>query len=339
MSNQAPLLELVSDFGNLYHAFWECSRGKKSNYEFQRFLCSYGERLKAVEIELKKTRRYQWKGYREFYVHDPKKRLVMAAPFEDRIIHSAIHRMMEPIIDLQLGARTYACRHGKGNRGAALRLQGQLMRMGKHRYCVKLDVKKYFSSVSHEVLYKRLLKALPDESLGPLIQSLLSSHAEYSRMSTGIPIGNLTSQLFANFYLSSVDRLACDELGLDFFNDEQESESFYIRYMDDMVVIAREKAKAFEVANAMVKYAEGELRLNIPFHKRMPLANDPVPFLGFVLDDSGHRVLSRNERKFTKKLRRLGQQGACLSRKASTIQSYEAWKNIDREVEKLKFKV
>jgi len=327
---QVALLDRVRDFENLYCAFWECAKGKRKTPEFQHFLCVYGERLKAIEIELKHTGRFRWSGHREFYVHDPKKRLVMAASFRDRVVHTAIHRVIEPIVDPQLGARTYACRIGKGNRGAVVRTLEQLKRMGKDRYCIKLDVQKYFHSVNHEVLYERLLRALPDQSMGPLLQGLISSHLAYAKMGRGIPIGNLTSQIFANFYLSSLDRLACDELGLDFYSDGQESEAFYIRYMDDMVIMARNKEKAFEVSRAMVAHAEGKLRLNIPHHKQMPLAHDPIPFLGFVLDDSGHRVLSRNERRFTKKLKRLGKQGAELSRKAMTVQSYEAWKNIEQ---------
>ena len=148
------LLDQVSDYENIYPAFWECARGKRGTYEFQRFLYNYGEKLKAMELELKKTGSFRWGGYREFYVYDPKKRLVMAAPFRDRIIHAAIHRVIEPILDCGLGVRTFACRHGRGNRKAVLRLRKQLMNMGQQRYCIKLDVQKYFQSISHRCFMK-----------------------------------------------------------------------------------------------------------------------------------------------------------------------------------------
>jgi len=325
-------IEKVSKFKNLLVAFYDCARGKRQKDGYQKYLFNYGEKLKHIEEEISKTHNYRWGGYREFYVHDPKKRLVMAAPFRDRIVHTALYRAMEPIVDQTLGCRTFACRIGMGNRNAAIRLQKQLSIMRKKRYCVKLDVKKYFASINHEILYKNFTALLPDSSLDKILWSLIKSHDEFSSKESGIPIGNLTSQLFANFYLSKIDQKACDLLDIDFFEDKFDKNGSYIRYMDDIVILASDKSKALRVATQLVEMGKKKLKVEIPTYKYVVLGNAPIPFLGYVLDENGHRPLRRNERKFTKKLKRLKKNGYDLAYRAQVIQSYEAWQNLQLEV-------
>lgn len=327
-SETRTLLEEVSSYENLFQAFKECSRGKKSRAGYQKFIFNFAENLKEIELEMMSRHKFKWGGYREFYVHDPKKRLVMAAPFRDRIVHTAIHRVIFPLIDKKLGSRTFACRYGMGNRNAVLKLRNQLRIMKKNRYCIKLDVKKYFESISHQRLFEKFVAELPDASLNELIKELISSHPLYKEKGRGIPIGNLTSQLFANYYLSSVDREACEKLGINFFVDQVDPLSFYIRYMDDMVILSDSKERATDVALHLVDYAKKELSLDIPSEKIVFLSKDPVPFLGFVLTEDDDRPLRRNERKFLKKLKRASQMGMPSSHKAQMILSYESWQKI-----------
>lgn len=339
MKEQRTLLEQISSFENLHQAFRECSRGKKKTNGYQNYLFCHGEKLKSIEEEIEKTSQFRWGGYREFFVYDPKKRLVMAAPFRDRIVHTAIHRVIFPLVDPTLGIRTFACRYGMGNRNAALRLLEQLKIMGKNRYCIKLDVKKYFESIPHHVLIEKMQAALPDPSANNLMKSLIASHSTYHARKRGIPIGNLTSQLFANFYLSSLDRLACMKLKINFSEDHLEPHGCYIRYMDDMVILSKSKEQAFDTATSLVKHASDILELSIPPHKMAVLGKDPIPFLGFVLDETGFRPLRRNERKFVKKVKRATAQGKELSYKAQMIQSYESWQMLEGKKKKEKEKV
>lgn len=329
MSEHPCLLDKVSSFENLYSAFRECSKGKKSKDGYRKYLFAYGEKLKSIEYEIQKAKNFRWGGYREFFVIDPKKRLVMAAPFRDRIVHTALHRVVDPIINELLGARTFACRKGMGNRKAAERLLKQLKTVGSRRYCVKLDVKKYFESIPHDKLFGKVMAVLPDQSLHAILESLIASHERYHLMRRGIPIGNLTSQLFANFYLREVDQLICEKLGISHAQDPGPEGSFYIRYMDDMVIVADSKHRAFSAAHAALDFAHTELELEIPQYKVMALAGDPIPFLGFVHSELGYRPLRRNELKFIKKIKRLNQKGAELSLKAQMIQSFEAWQKLE----------
>jgi len=328
MSQVTKLFDQMSSFENLVLSFKECSRGKKAKRGYQKYLFAYGEKLKSIEEELKTTNNFQWGRYRRFDVYEPKKRIVMAAPFRDRVVHTAIHRVTFPILDQTMGVRTFACRYNMGNLNAVIRLQEQLKIMGKDRYCIKLDVKKYFESIPHELLLNRFLDMLPDESLGKILKSLLASYPDYAKLKRGIPIGNLTSQLFANFYLSSIDQLSCKMLDINFEQDSKEKHAFYIRYMDDMVILANSKKKAFEVAVALVKHASEDLQLIIPPQKMMVIAADPIPFLGFVLNHDGIRALRRNEQRFAKKLIRADKAGANESLKAQMVLSFESWRNL-----------
>lgn len=329
MKNPTLLIDQISDFENIFLAFRECSKGKKSKDGYRNYLFAYPEKLKYLEYELKETKNFTWGGYREFYVHDPKKRLVMAAPFRDRVVHTAIHRVIDPIVDKLLGSRTYACRKGMGNRKSAERLLKQLKYMKRKRYCVKLDVKKYFESIPHKNLLEKTLNALPDYSLYKLLESLLASHNVYAKRKRGIPIGNLTSQLFANFYLSEIDHVICKNLEISHAEDPGPERDCYIRYMDDMVILSQSKEKAFKATHAALDYAHNVLELEIPPYKVMVLAGNEIPFLGFLHSENGYSPLRRNELKFIKKLKRMNKQNEPSSKKAQVIQSFEAWKILE----------
>ena len=314
------LLERVCDFENLLFAFRQCARGKRGSYGYQKLLLNLGEKLLAVRNELQENR-YQWGEYREFYIRDPKCRLVSAAPFRDRVVHTAIHNILEPYFEKKMADGVYACRKGRGNRNAVIALLRRLKELGPERFVIKLDVKSYFASIDHEVLFRKLAGELPDDSLNPLLRSLLRNHPLYAERGVGIPIGNLTSQLFANVYLSDADEVAMRHL----------PDGFYFRYMDDLVLGARDKTTAMDAAHAVVLHAESELRLKIPFHKRVPLGSAPIPFLGFVAHHDGYRVLRRNERRFHKAQRRLEKKNARPSTLAEAELSFRAWTNLGGE--------
>lgn len=324
------LLAQVAEFTNLYQAFRQCSRGKKQSAGYQVFLLNYGEQLWAMHQELATTGNYHFASYREFFVHDPKKRLIMAAPFGDRVVHTAICQVIFPILDALIPKCSYACRPQMGNYHALQRLRAQLKLMGQQRYVIKLDVRQYFASIPHGPLLALIDQALPDQSLTPLLASLLASHPHYRQLQRGIPIGNLTSQLFANFYLASLDQLACSLLAFD-PSAPPHPNGAYLRYMDDLVIIGATKAQALASAQALIEHATEKLELAIPPNKFMPLANDPVPFLGFVLASDYYRPLRRNLHRMDKRRQRWGQSGwPSLSLRAQVEQSFQAWCNLEK---------
>ncbi len=329
------LLNRVTSFENLEKAFIECSRRKKKYSGYQNILIQKGEKLLDLQGKIR-SEKYQWGHYREFYVCDPKRRLVMAAPFIDRVVHHAIHRVIEPVLDKHLSDCVLACRHGRGNRSAVQLLKNHLKIIGSDRYTLKLDIKQYFPSINHLVLLQLLKKYLPDQSLNPLLESLLKSHKGFSERGCGIPIGNLTSQLFANFYISEIDQMACDMLGAPYFWNEPAElnpESFYIRYMDDLILISKNKKTVCAAAEKIIGYAQTTLKLEIPVYKRMHLQKADIPFLGFLVGNEC-RPLARNKRRIRRKIFRIQRNiknqhgGYKPSDLEMVIGSYRAWRTI-----------
>lgn len=327
MNLQLNLLGQVATFENLMLAYKSCRKGKKETVGDQKFFTNYPERLLEIQEQILNGT-YEWGQYREFYVIDPKKRLIMAAPFKDRIVHHAIHRIIAPFVEQDLTDAVCACRIGKGNRYAVL-LLAQYLKENINmttRYAIKLDVKQYFPSIDHKILFQELLSVLPDISLAPLLWSVIVSHKKYAEAGTGIPIGNLTSQLFANFYLSAVDKVICDSLGLKYKTGEKSS-SFFIRYMDDFLIISDEKSLACKTSKVAIEHSRAR-GLDIPIYKRMHLSGDPIPFLGYLVSCNGITPLARNKRKIKRKLRRLERVDVRESYKAMVKNSYDNWSSL-----------
>lgn len=310
------MIDTVASLANLRAALHHCRRGKRRSQGYQKFLLHMPTNLLEIRDQLL-THTYTWCPYRAFLVCDPKKREVLAAPFRDRIIHQAIHQVIGPRIHAAIPPNSYACRPGMGNRHAALKLLSILKDLGPERYCVKLDVSQYFFSIHHQILLKMLEDVLAAPTLIPLLQSLLQSHAAFAHKGVGIPIGNVTSQSFANLYLSPIDRLAAAR-----------SDVSYIRYMDDMVIIGRDKRAVRDFAATIREHVTSSLKLQIPPHKSMPLGADPVPFLGFVIDHQGYRPLRRNERRHHRRMKALRRKDARESRIAMSETSFTAWSHL-----------
>lgn len=310
------MIDTIASLANLSAALRHCRRGKRRSQGYQKFLLQMPAKLLEIREQLL-THTYKWCSYRAFFVCDPKKREVLAAPFKDRIVHQAIHQIIGPIIHAAIPANSYACRPDMGNRHAALKLLAILKQLGPERYCIKLDVSQYFFSINHQILLAMLRDVLAAPPLMPLMLSLLRSHADFAQKGVGIPIGNVTSQSFANLYLSPIDRLAAARPDL-----------HYIRYMDDMVIVGPDKAAVRDFAAKVREITASQLKLQIPPHKCMPLGADAIPFLGFVIDHLSYRPLRRNDRRHQRRIHTLRRKGARDSRVAMAETSFTAWSRL-----------
>ncbi len=221
--------------------------------------------------------------FRTFEVREPKPRRISAVGFADRVVHQALCTELEPLIERVLIPRSAACRRGKGTH-AALRWARQLAR--RHSYFLKLDIRHYFETIPHATVKSILARLLSDERALLLCERILDAGAPGSEPGRGLPIGNLTSQHFANLTLSAVDHAIVDDCGL----------PGVVRYMDDILVFAdspsllsEAEGRAREVACALgLEIKESARRLG-------PVAAG-VPFLGFrifpglVRLDGAHRA-------------------------------------------------
>ncbi|MFA5230575.1 MAG: reverse transcriptase/maturase family protein [Candidatus Paceibacterota bacterium] len=224
----------ICDWDNIYLAYLKARKCKRYKDEILKFSYSIENNLLNIHSDLLNEKYIHGKYY-EFIVNDSKKRVIQAAPFKDRIIHHSLCNIVEPIFDKKFIFDTYACRKNKGSHKAikrfreflrAIKLKNSLVGYD-NIYCLKCDVVKYFDSVDQEILFSLIKKRIANGKVLKLIKIVIDSYIK------GIPIGNLTSQLFANIYLNE----------LDFYIKHTLKCKYYIRYMDDFIILNLEKAK------------------------------------------------------------------------------------------------
>ena len=302
------LYERIYNFENLYKAYLKARRNKRYKKEVLEFSKNLEENLIIIQNELL-YRKYQPSRYREFIVYEPKKRLILALPFKDRVVHQAICSVIEPIFDATFIHDTYACRKGKGTLAGVKRnayfLNKAITNSAKVHY-LKMDVSKYFYSIDHSVLKQLLRKKLRCKETLELLDVIIDNIDD-----PGIPVGNLTSQLFANIYLSSLDHYIKEELEI----------KHYVRYMDDMIILHHNKRQLWEWFARIKLFLEEKLKLKFNGKTSVSNIDGGIDFLGYRQFPHNRilrkRVMTKNYRKFNKFIR----SGAKQSKINSSMQS------------------
>ncbi len=302
------LHEQICEWENLRRAYANASRGKRGRGATALFESLLADNLLELEQELREQT-YQPGKYSNFYIHEPKKRLISAAPFRDRVIHHALCNVTQPHFERLFIADSYANRVGKVTHRAIDRCQ-QFAR--KYQYVLQCDIAQFFPSIDHALLRETLKSMLPDESALWLIDRILASGqgvlaGEYDMVyfpnddllamdrPRGLPIGNLTSQLWANCYMNSFDHCVRRELGC----------AAYLRYVDDFLLFGDDKSEIMNWRDAIVVRLE-KLRLTLhkgSAHPRPVSAG--ISFLGFRIFPDYRRVKQRKGFAFRRKLRHL----------------------------------
>ena len=273
------LLEALVDLDNLHVAFGLASRGKRLHRDTARLFFDLEREMLMLRHELLEGR-YRFGPYRVFTIRDPKERTIKAAPFRDRVVHHAICNVIEPIFDRAMIHDSFACRVNKGNLAAVHRLR-RWVRGRRQDYALSCDIRRYFDSVDHQILLDLLARRIGDDGMLVLLKRLIQGGA--SELGRGIPIGNLTSQLFANIYLDPFDHFVKESLRV----------RHYVRYVDDFVCLGSSKQELWETAESITQRL-GELKLALSYSKvRVAPVATGVPFLGFVVRPGGLRLRGR----------------------------------------------
>ncbi|WP_035966320.1 reverse transcriptase/maturase family protein [Bradyrhizobium sp. YR681] len=223
--------------------------------------------------------RYRAGAPHEFFILDPKRRLIQALPFRDRIAQQALCLVIGPIFDAAMLPRAYACRTGKGTHAGVVQLQSDLRReaRGGELHFLKTDFSRYFASIERGVLWRLIEAKISCRATLELIEAMVP------RTGTGLPIGSLTSQIFANVYAgATLDRHLQQHLG----------ERLWYRYMDDLVVLGREPAHLRRLKDEIESYAARELGLR--FSKwQVSSVSRGINFLGYRIW-ANHKLLRRD---------------------------------------------
>lgn len=219
----------VANFENLFQAYKAAARHKR----YQPSALNYRQRLEENlinSLNLLIWKQWQPARYREFCVYEPKKRIINAPAFKDRVVHHALVRVIEPLFENKFISDSFACRVGKGTHAAKQRVDSFATAAHKkwgEYYVLKGDIKAYFHSIDRHVLLELIERTISDKDVLWLIKQIIACDGDRR----GIPIGALTSQLFANVYLDSLDHYVKDDLGA----------KMYARYMDDFLVVHPDK--------------------------------------------------------------------------------------------------
>jgi len=281
-------------------AYKNAARGKRGNLAVARFEYALGDELIALQRELR-DRSYQPSGYHSFYIHEPKRRLISAAAFRDRVVHHALCNITVPSYEQQFFAHSYANRVGKGSHLAIDRCQ-HLAR--QYPYVLQCDIKQFFPSIHHGLLRKILQGMLPHggQDLMWLISRILNSgmavvegSIAMSSGKRGLPIGNLTSQWWGNCYLNPLDQFVQRELGC----------MAYVRYVDDFMLFAPTLAQLHTWRSAIIaRLAKYRLTLHEAQAQPKPVT-EGIAFLGFHVFASHRRLKPRKGKAFQRKFARI----------------------------------
>lgn len=306
MKTYRHLHEQISDFANLYLAFRKARKGKRHKAEVADFEYNLEANLFQLQAELRDDS-YRPGPYHNFYVRERKLRLISASPFRDRVVHHALCRVIDPIFEARFIHDTYACRVGKGTHKAVD--QAQHFARG-HAFVLQCDVHQFFPAIDHGILYDKLAKRIADPQTLQLIARILESGAGVlSPMYTmewfdgddllaalrprGLPVGNLTSQTWANFYLDSLDQFVKRELKC----------RGYLRYCDDFLLFHNDKSVLHGWKEAVSEHLGG-LRLALNWRRSVVYPTETgIPFLGYRLFHDHRRLLAANLRTARQRLR------------------------------------
>lgn len=280
-------------FEAFHRAYLRARKCKRFRGEILEFGFSAEDELLRLSKELT-FGTYRHGGYRSFILTDSKKRTIEVAPFRDRVVHHAVVEAIEPTFEQSFIGDSYACRKGKGTH-AAVRRTRTFMRRATHNftrpaYFIQCDIAKYFSSVDHEVLFSLIRKRVGDERVLRVVSEIIQSKSG----GKGIPIGNLTSQLFANIYLNELDHFAKERLRA----------HFYVRYMDDFLIFHESPCVLAEWRVKIREFLSERLRLALNKKRSGIQPANRIDFLGYVLFPHHTFLRKSSVKRITQKMKR-----------------------------------
>ncbi|MFU0784481.1 MAG: hypothetical protein ACFWT2_15525 [Thermoanaerobacterium thermosaccharolyticum] len=289
MKKYGYLYEQIYDYENLYLAYLEARKGKRYRQDVLEFSANLEENLIQIQNELI-WKMYKVGRYREFYVYEPKKRLIMALPFKDRVVQWAIYRVLNPLFDKTFIEHSYACRIGKGTHKAAHKLQYWLRKTDRKLekyYYLKMDISKYFYRVDHSIALKIIEKKIKDEDVLWLLKEIIENEdkpfglplgtepgdcsKDMRLYDKGMPIGNLTSQLLANIYLNELDQFCKHKLRI----------KYYVRYMDDFIILHHDKKYLHRLKLEIESFLNNNLELHTNKKTCIRPTTVGIEFVGF----------------------------------------------------------
>jgi len=275
---------------NLLGAWKEFVKGKRKKPDVQEFSLRLMDNIISLHEDLRR-KVYLHGDYQAFRISDPKSRSIHKASVRDRLLHRATYRKLYPFFDRTFIADSFSCRNEKGTHKAINRFRRFIWKVSKNNtktcWILKCDIKKFFASINHNILLEILTPRIQDENILWLLRQVVESFNAIDFVGVGLPLGNLTSQLFANIYLNEFDQ----------FVKHRIKAKFYIRYADDFVILSENKTWLDEILPRIKNFLQDELKLEIhPDKIFIKTLASGVDFLGWV-HFPNHRVLRTSTKR------------------------------------------
>jgi len=274
---------------NLFQAWDEFKREKRNKKDVQQFERHLEDNLFELYTQLKK-KTYRHGTYQEFYVTDPKRRHIHKSIVRDRVLHHLLYKYLYALFDKHFIHDSYSCRKDKGTHKSVKRLEkfARIVSKNYTRNCwsLKCDIKKFFASVDHSILKGLIASKVKDEDINWLINNVIDSFNSEGCFGKGIPLGNLTSQIFSNIYLNELDQLVKHKL----------KEKYYLRYADDFLILTADSKRHKDYLKTIRELLEDNLKLEL--HPKKISARKltwGIDFCGYIV--LPHYILPRTKTK------------------------------------------
>lgn len=304
----------ICDYQNIVIADKKARKGKSKQACIKKFDLNYQDNIQALQKELIDGC-YKTSEYYIFSVFEPKQREIYRLPYRDRIVQHAILNLLEEPLVSMFTSDTYSCIKKRGIHAALKALKKALNDVASTQYSLKLDIKKFYPSVDHDILKKQLGRKIKDVRLLSLLHGIIDS-------ADGLPIGNYLSQYLSNFYLT----------GFDHWIKEVKKVKYYFRYADDMVILCDNKHDLHELLDDIKAYLSDKLNLIVKSnHQIFPVAARGIDFVGYVFYHTHIRVRKSIKKRYARMISR--------KRTHASVMSYHGWfkhgdcKNLIKKIE------
>lgn len=308
MKRFGNLYSRIFDIDNLYLAYTKARKGKGKSYGVIRFEKELDNNILSIHKELAECT-YHTSDYETFTIHDPKEREIYRLPFRDRVVHHAIMNVLEEVWTSIFISHSYSCIKGRGIHGVLKHLKKDLKDSEGTKYCLKMDVRKFYPSIDHDVLKKIVRKKLKDKRLLVLLDDIIDS-------APGVPIGNYLSQFFANLYLSYFDHWLKEDLKV----------KYYYRYADDMVILSNSKEWLHTLLGSIKNYLQDKLILELKDNYQIfPVYSRGIDFVGYVFFHTHILMRKSIKKNFCRKATKLNRKKITTHDYKTALCSWIGW--------------
>ncbi len=287
MKRTGNLIPKIIEMENLELAFFKARKGKDAKQEVIIYRSNLAKNLQTLQQQIL-SGEVEVGNYHFFTIYDPKERQICAASFTERVLHHALMNICHAVFERQQIFDSYATRKSRGTYAALYRAEHF---QKKYQWFLKLDIRKYFDSIDHSILFELLQRKFKDKHLLQIFKKIIESYQ--TQKDKGLPIGNLTSQYFANYFLSFTDHYIKEHLKV----------PAYVRYIDDMVLWHNDKKELNRVGQEVESFLLEKLALSLKT-KTLNSSQHGLSFLGYRIFDTKTTLTKRSKMRFVKKAKK-----------------------------------